>query len=486
MKRLFIILLISINVYAQEDYQKWLQKENDKFKSYLSEEDKKFGDFLKNEWKAFDLQNGVAAEKTPKPVKPPVSNKNIEGIPQNNIEEKKVTDDGWKEENKNADQKNLSTTLIPTEKEQPDLSVVNFFFVDDNEEIYYPKKLDKISITEFTNEKIGNYWEEINSVNLNDFMTEINEYKKLKNINDWGYFTFLWKLSNKIKPENKSESILLTWVLLIKSGYKVKVGLMDNEVMLFVKSKEAIYNIAFFKEGNEEKTYIINFESSGKTSGRLFTYEGDYPNSEKYLSLMMNESPTLKTEELEKDFKLRFHLKDYAIHVRLNKNMINYYKDYPSTQYSTFFNAQVSSEINNTLIPALKEATKGMDKLEAVNLIMRFVQTCFDYKTDDQNFGREKSLFVEETLFYPYSDCEDRAILFSYLVKNVLNMKVVGIDYPGHMATAVAIGDGINGDYIVSQGEKYIICDPTYINADAGKSMPDYPVSIIENVIHIK
>ena len=46
-------------------------------------------------------------------------------------------------------------------------------------------------------------------------------------------------------------------------------------------------------------------------------------------------------------------------------------------------------------------------------------------------------MFPEETINYPYSDCEDRSILFSYLVKNLLHLDIVGVKYNDHLATAI-------------------------------------------------
>ena len=83
--------------------------------------------------------------------------------------------------------------------------------------------------------------------------------------------------------------------------------------------------------------------------------------------------------------------------------------------------------------------------------------------------------FTEETLFFPYCDCEDRSVLYAYLVRELLGLEVVGLVFPGHAATAVKFKDrSIDGDYITYQGEKYVICDPTYINADLGMCLPEY------------
>jgi hypothetical protein len=102
------------------------------------------------------------------------------------------------------------------------------------------------------------------------------------------------------------------------------------------------------------------------------------------------------------------------------------------------------------------------------------VQTAFEYKKDYVQFGIEKPLFAEETLFYPYSDCEDRSVLFAYLIRSLIGLEVIGLDYPGHIATAVKFCTEVKGDIINHNGENYLICDPTYINANIGQCMTKY------------
>lgn len=64
--------------------------------------------------------------------------------------------------------------------------------------------------------------------------------------------------------------------------------------------------------------------------------------------------------------------------------------------------------------------------------------------TRKDQFGREKYFFAEETLFYPLSDCEDRAIFFAILIRNLLGLDVIGLDYPGHIATAVHFSNDVS------------------------------------------
>ena len=54
--------------------------------------------------------------------------------------------------------------------------------------------------------------------------------------------------------------------------------------------------------------------------------------------------------------------------------------------------------------------------------------------------------------------------------------KVIGLQYEGHLATAVYFGEdvNINGDAFSYAGKKYYVCDPTYINASIGMTMPQF------------
>ena len=53
-----------------------------------------------------------------------------------------------------------------------------------------------------------------------------------------------------------------------------------------------------------------------------------------------------------------------------------------------------------------------------------------------------------------------------------MGLNVVLLYYPGHLATAVEFNESITGDYIVLSGHRYLVCDPTFINAEIGRTMP--------------
>lgn len=96
-----------------------------------------------------------------------------------------------------------------------------------------------------------------------------------------------------------------------------------------------------------------------------------------------------------------------------------------------------------------------------------------DTSDDDKVWGGDRAFFAEETLFYPYCDCEDRSILYTRIIRDILNLRCILIYYPGHLACAVEFTEPVNGDYIMLDNHKFIVTDPTYIGAPIGYTMPD-------------
>jgi hypothetical protein len=173
----------------------------------------------------------------------------------------------------------------------------------------------------------------------------------------------------------------------------------------------------------------------------------------------------------------------HEFEIKYDKNLIDFYNDYPQADIKIYFDATMGRATKESLSTALMPIVSGMDATDAAGLLLKFVQA-FDYQTDDQQFGHEKFFFPDEMFHYQYSDCEDRSVLYAWLVKQLTGLDVIGLNYPGHMATAVRFNGDVEGNYVEYNGVRYTICDPTYIGAPVGMAMPQFADAgavIIEN-----
>ena len=319
-------------------------------------------------------------------------------------------------------------------------------------------------------------WKNLSSTDYKACLLQAQYYKDKMKLNDWGYCELLFNYSRTVQNSSIDENYLFTWFMLVKSGYLVRIGYEGERVALLIATDNKMYGLPyFFPEGSEQTFYSISLDHNTKPlTGNLFIYKDDYPGSERSFNLSITETPTISSSLVNKELEFNIAGLDYSIPIRYDKSVIDFFEYYPQTDFGVYFSAPMSKDASQSMIDGLSVLIKDKSELEAANFLLHFVQYATKYKIDEEQFKREKPFFPEESLHYNYSDCEDRAVLFSYLVTNLLGLDVIGIDYPEHVATAVHFTDEMKGSYVEHNNKKYYICDPTYLGASVGVCMPEY------------
>ena len=323
---------------------------------------------------------------------------------------------------------------------------------------------------------ISAFWEAMSKSNYEDYLKQVTEYRERMSVNDWGFCELLYRTAAQLYPSSLSERNMFVWFMLLKSGYQAKIGYSGDNVYLLLPSANTLYGIAYYSfAGTDRKFYNIMFDSKERPQiQELYSYDQNYPGAVRLTDYQVDRAPNIQHDVQTRVLRFTHFNTDYSLTVKCDRSAVKFYEYYPQTNFEVYFDAKVSPEASSSLVAALKPLVAGKSETEAVDLLLHFVQTAFDYKTDQENFGREKPLFPDETLHYAASDCEDRSILFAFLVRRLLGLEVVGLDYPGHIATAVRFTGNVEGDAVTVNGQKWIVCDPTYVNADHGKCMPQF------------
>ena len=290
-------------------------------------------------------------------------------------------------------------------------------------------------------------------------------------LGDWGYINLLQALTKEYYGQDSNEAVLTQMYLLTQSGYNTRIARTDNRFVLLVPFNATLYDYSYFALDGI-KYYILDKSDSPR---QYCIFDQAFP-EEQVPSLRMNHSPQLAYEAVAPRTLYSRRFPNMRATIMENKNLIDFYNEYPlSAKWDYYSMASLSENTKQALYPILRQQIAGKSPYDSANMLINFVQTAFDYQTDRQQFGHERPLFGDETLYYPYSDCEDRSILYSILVRELLDLEVVLLHYPGHLATAVHFPDNkAYGYHFTYDNKVYTICDPTYINADAGDCMPDY------------
>lgn len=336
-------------------------------------------------------------------------------------------------------------------------------------------------------EAMSAFWAMMSGSNYEPTIKAINETRARLKLDDWGYVTLWRNVAQALQPERKAEQNLLLWYFLVKSGYDVRLGYAGQDVHLFVAVRQQVYSTKFTAVGNQTY-YAVLAEDHGDSIRSFYTYEASYPGKLKALDIGTAATGFTRTVSAQRVLSFDYKGETIRLNVPYDRRLVEYMGSFPQSEFPLYFDTDGSALVRGGLLAELKKHTATMNEEEAVNFLLAFVQKAFAYKTDDDQFGREKYFFVEESLHFPYNDCEDRSVLFSWLVHELVGIKTVGLLYPGHMTTAVALKQTrANFSTVDYQGQRYVIADPTYIGASVGMAMPSYaklkPGRVVE-IVH--
>ena len=519
-KLIFLVLAAIVAPAMAEpgraEFSQWMQQENSNFKEYRDKRDQEFTLFLKTQWKEIQTFQGVVRDEKPKPKVmpiapsvPPVSS--TPTIPPAVIppvvklpEPPNSTPPVVSVPSAAPVQPSVgvipsgSTPVSPPPVAIPLVSVppiaavpkpikvapvvvtglpkgqtVEIVFYGQRLRFTYDPAFKVKMASRIDGQNISDHWSALSLVDYEPLLKQLDAQRMPLQLNDWGYALLTHELASKIYPGGKNEQALFTWFVMTKAGFRARIAYDVSRVYLLMPTQQQVYATAYFTFDNQ-RYYALGLDGSKNKLDRVFTYDGNYPGATKALDMRLDKSLNTTRQDKYRSVVFSYNNKKYSVKLDTDDQTIAYLQTYPQMDINLYFSADVNRATAHPLLLQLKPLVQGKSEQDAVNLLLRFVQTAFPYQTDEQQFGIENYLFPEETLYYPYSDCEDRSVLFAWLVKNLVGLDVVGLDYPGHVATAVRFNESVSGDSVSYNGKRYVISDPTYINASVGLVMPEF------------
>lgn len=308
----------------------------------------------------------------------------------------------------------------------------------------------------------------------NALLRDCIDIRTERKLSDWAYLNMLYQIGSAAYPADRNAAEMLTAFIFVRSGYRMRPAVdTDGRLYLLYGTRHLIFNRnSFVVDG-------ASYYSIHDLPSRLNICRATFP-GEKPLSLAIDTDQDFAVDATPARTITSRRFPAMSFDVSTNRNRLAFYDNYPSscldnrmmTRWALYARTPLDHNISDTLYPAIREAVRDKTPQETVAMLLNFVQTGFVYGYDDQIWGHDRAFFAEETLHYPKCDCEDRAILFTRLVRDIAGLDCVLVYYPGHLAAAVALGDNVSGDWLELDGRRYTIADPTYIGAPLGRTMP--------------
>ena len=447
------------------DFKKQAQTEYDDFRKKANQE---YAEWMKQAWEWYS-----AIEPVPFPkdnMKPPVIyNKEKDKT------KPEPTPVPYEEVEPAPEPEPQPKPVAPIPENDGDYQTASFMFYGTTGEVRLPKGF-AFRINGRDEAAYSAAWQELSTSKYDNLIRDCLVLRMKYQLCDWAYLLMLGELSNTTCGKGTNEAVMLQAYIFCQSGYKIRLGFTKSrDLRLLVKSDHDIYNMGGFQMKDGKYYALQPVDGNG-----LNIKDISYP-EEKPLSLWINQEQLFANAKTS-ERTLTPEGGKAKIKVQNNENLIKFYNSYPTsmvggdfmTRWAMYANTPLSNNVKSVLYPQLKSIiNKAANKVVAADWLLYWVQTAFVYEYDDKVWGHDRAFFAEESLYYPYCDCEDRSILYSRLVRDLLGLDVLLVYYPGHLATAVNFNTAVNGDYINLNGKHFTICDPTYIGAPVGATMPD-------------
>ena len=476
-------LTFSSMAIAQNDFQKifddFLKANQKEFEDFRDRANAEYSDFLRNAWVEFSGKPPVEKPKI-KPIVPPVV------IPE--------VDDGQQDKEIKYDEEivvvepqPVPVPVAPIEE----VPVVNtkyltFSLYGTDCKVRYDadKKLSLYGVDE---NSVADFWDALSSSDdIDNLLYDLMTLRQQRSLCDWAFYKFSEALAQELYGDDKNAATVFHAYVLTQSGFRLKLGYSkdDKRMHLIAAVDGVVFEKQFWRFGGSKYYLLDNSDISV-----LKIADADFKSSSPMRLTIDSENLLDESSSPKRSIASKL-CEDACTSVSVNMNLLSFYEGYPSyssdensvvSQWITYANTPLSQGVRDSLYAQFRNVLAGKTQREAAEIILNFVQTGFVYKYDEEIWGRDRSFFAEESLYYPYCDCEDRSILFSHLIRDLLGLDVALLYSPGHLFTAVHFSEEVPGSYIMMGDRKFIICEPTYTRgAPVGRSSVDTSEGQIE------
>ena len=451
----------------KSEFNQYMVQKKTEFEQYRQRLNEEFAARLNGEWKQYRSEPKIALPSNPKPPKPTVADKPKPSVPAK-VPVKSVVPP----EKKIAD---VPVTLPKIDRRKPAQEYpVRFTFYNTACGI---DKFDTSTLpfSSTDNAAISKAWKRLTANgNLEPLLADCLRLREEMQLCDWGFLQLVDKVAGTLYPGSSDKQAFLATALMLQAGYDCRLLDVGGRLALAYHPSHTVYGQP--RVTVDGKAYNVFGPLADKLTG-VRTYPGDFRKSPTPIRMVVDRYPRFSTAAPPaKKYTSASWTSAPPFELTVNKSVMDFFDAYPIVDWNLYGLAPVSPEVERTLFPVMSILTEGLGEEEAVNVIMSYMNYGFKYMTDDGQFGREKPFFPDENFYYPYNDCEDRAILFSKIVKRVLGLDAVYLFYPGHLAAAVRFSPGVNvtGTTVDVDGVPYVVCDHTCIGAKSGNLHPTY------------
>ncbi len=450
---LFLLTKLQAQDFADE-FNKFKTQDEKEFERTVQQQDSIFARFIIENWKQLELKITPEKESVPKPQEQPILEESfeLEDVKHQNIE---------------LPAPRLMRSFSPpsmeyNEEHSLDKSL-QFNFYGEAVQVRFSNALLKASEISVSDKYgIAKAWDRLSKSPYKSVLTDLYSIKEELQLPDYGYLLLVESFVKELNISSSAQEIY-KWFFLVKTGYEARVGLLGESPTLIIGSYGKIYGKRYY--GSDGVSYYV---LSGR-SGKLESYQSEEEKDSNLFDFTISEEIRLPLKALKRNLSYTSkNGKPIKLEVYYNVNISDMLNNFPQVDLAYYLSSTSSDLLKKSLEKSLSPYLEGLSKVDQLKFLLEFSQKAFQYKSDSKQFGKERAMYPEELFAFPFSDCEDRVALLSYLIRNFADTPIIAIGFPQHVALGIRLPAPSFGESVIHKGYTFTFCDPTYYNAPIG------------------
>ncbi|MBB3168034.1 hypothetical protein [Simiduia aestuariiviva] len=342
-------------------------------------------------------------------------------------------------------------------------------------------------MTDLTPPTIASAWAAMAKSAYPPVLANVKQACKQAACGDWALLQLVRNYAAKLAPQDPQQQTFMAWFLADKLGLSVRGGVhiahmgAAPRLILLYHPVQQVFAEPFYRVAGDDYYPLVE---RGTGTGSLLTYPGGFNPPATYhrrpVDLAFTHSLAPAGSSAVRALQWREGAQTQQLALAYSAERAHFFNSYPQIELVHYFNAPLAPDLVRSAQSALAPHLQNKSPLQQAATLLALVQG-LPYLTDEQQFGRENYLMPEQLLAFPAADCEDRSFFYAALVKSLLRAQVLGVRYPGHVATALstaALGldsESLDGSTQFSHNQAhYLLADPTYLGAGLGQQMSRY------------
>lgn len=276
---------------------------------------------------------------------------------------------------------------IPVTPVTPPASTQVFTFLGTPECVRFDKR-SSIKLETLSENSIADAWLELSEESYTNLIHDCLKIRQERNLCDWAYLLMLEQMAESIYGKGTNESVMLMAYVYCQSGYKMRLAIDGSKLYMMFASDHIVYNWNYYIIDGE------NYYTYNNKAGNVRVCEQGFP-KEQFMSLQINGEQKIAMAKTVVSLHQSAQNKEMKVSMTANRNMLDFYSSYPTsmlgenfvTRWAMYANMPMPEYVKKQVYPPLLQAIDGLDQLTAVNRILNWVQTGFEYEYDDKIWG---------------------------------------------------------------------------------------------------